>query len=287
MDKKILITGSAGMLGKALLPLLKKYDVLGIDKEDCDITDKSSLEKVVRKVKADVIVHCAAYTAVDAAEENSDSAFSINENGTRNIIEAANGRKCLFLYISTDYVFDGSKDGAYTEDDAVNPLNIYGKSKLAGESLVAGLPNYIIIRTSWLFGPGGKNFVSTVAQLAKEKETIEVVCDQSGSPTYTLDLARAISDIIDVYFAKGIAPGIYNITNSGFCSWAELADYTIKTAGLKTRVIEINSDKLERKAKRPKNSMLSKEKFKSLCGYDLPDWQAAVRDYLINHVAKE
>ncbi len=275
------------MLGKALLPLLKKYDALGIDKEDCDITDKSSLEKVAGKLKADVIVHCEAYTAVDAAEENSDRAFSINENGTRNIIEAANGKKCLFIYISTDYVFDGSKSGAYTEDDAVNPSNIYGKSKLAGERLVAGLPNYIIIRTSWLFGPGGKNFVSTIAQLAKEKETIEVVCDQKGSPTYTLDLARAISDIIDVYFVKGVTPGIYNITNSGFCSWAELADYTIKTAGLKASVIKINSDKLERKAKRPKNSILSKEKFKSLCGYDLPGWQEAVRDYLINYTAKE
>ena len=135
------------------------------------------------------------------------------------------------------------------------------------------MPNYIIIRTSWLFGPGGKNFVSTIAQLAKEKETIEVVCDQKGSPTYTLDLARAISDIIDVYFVKGVTPGIYNITNSGFCSWAELADYTIKTAGLKASVIKINSDKLERKAKRPRTP-LSKKNL-NLKGYDLPGWQEA------------
>jgi len=272
------------MLGSALLPLLKKYDILGIDKDSCDITNKSSLAKIIRNLKLDIVVHCAAYTEVDKAENEPENAFLVNEEGTRNVIEAVNCKECLFIYISTDYVFNGSKKTAYTEEDAVNPLGIYGKSKLAGERLAAKLDRYIIVRTSWLFGPNGKNFVSTIARLAKEKETIEVVADQIGSPTYTLDLAKAISDTINIYISKGVTPGIYNITNTGFCSWAELARYIIKEAGLKTRVIETKSEESSRAAKRPKNSMLSKEKFKALSGYELPAWQAAVKHYLKNYL---
>jgi len=272
------------MLAKALLPLLKQYDILGIDKNNCDITNKSSLAKTIGNLKFDVVVHCAAYTDVDGAEGETSSAFLINEEGTRNVIESINDKDCLFIYISTDYVFDGSKKTAYTEEDTVNPLSVYGKSKLAGEKIVAKLNKHIIIRTSWLFGPNGKNFVSTIARLAKEKETIEVVGDQRGSPTYALDLAKAISDIIDIYFAKGLIYGIYNITNSGFCSWAELASHIIKESGLKTQVLEIKSEQLKRRAQRPKNSMLSKEKFKDLSGYYLPTWQKAVQHYLKNYL---
>lgn len=272
------------MLGAALLPLLKHYDILGIDRDNCDITDKSSLAKTTGSLKFDVVVHCAAYTEVDKAEEDAENAFLINEEGTRNIIEAANCKECLFIYMSTDYVFDGNKKTAYTEEDIVNPLGIYGRSKLAGEKLAAKLNKHIIIRTSWLFGPNGKNFISTIARLAKEKETIEVVSDQTGSPTYTLDLAKAISDIINTHFTKDIAPGIYNITNTGFCSWAELASYVIKESGLKTQVVEIKSEQLKRKAVRPKNSMLLKEKFKTLNGYYLPNWPEAVKHYLKNYI---
>jgi len=274
------------MLGTALLPRLKRYDVLGIDKDNCDIIDKSSLAKEIGNIKLDAVVHCAAYTDVDGAEANAKEAFRINEEGTKNVIENISSKDCLFVYISTDYVFDGNKKTAYTEEDIVNPLNIYGASKLAGENLAAKLNKHIIIRTSWLFGPNGKNFVSTIARIAKEKETINVVCDQIGSPTYTFDLAKAISDIIDIYFAKGIISGIYNITNTGFCTWAELARYIIKEAGLKTRVAETKSEGSFRAAKRPKNSMLSKEKFKALSGYDLPVWQEAVKHYLANYVFK-
>jgi len=284
MRKKILITGSRGMLGEALLPLFKSYDILGIDKDNCDITDKSSLAKATRDFKFDVVVHCAAYTGVDCAEGDSENAFLINEKGTRNVIDAANCKECLFIYISTDYVFDGNKKTAYTEEDAVNPLGVYGKSKLAGEKLVVKLNKHIIVRTSWLFGPNGKNFVSTIVCLAKEKEAIEVVSDQIGSPTYTLDLAKAILDIINIYFTKGVTPGIYNITNAGFCSWAEFAGCIIKESRLKTEVVEIKSEQLKRKAVRPKNSMLSKEKFKTLSGYYLPNWQEAVKQYLKNYV---
>lgn len=274
------------MLGAALSSQLKHYDVLGIDKENCDITDRSSLAKTIGDIKFDVVVHCAAYTEVDRAEKDAKGAFLVNEEGTRNVIETVNNKECLFIYISTDYVFDGNKKTAYTEEDAVNPLNAYGKSKLAGEKLTAKLNKYLIVRASWLFGPNGKNFISTIVRLAKEKETIKVVCDQTGSPTYTLDLAKAISKAIDIYFTKGIASGIYNITNTGFCSWAELASYIIQEAGLKTQVTEIKSEELKRAAKRPKNSMLSKEKFKTLSGHDLASWQEAVRHYLKNYVLK-
>jgi len=274
------------MLGAALSAQLRRYDILGIDKENCDITDKSSLAKKIGNIKLDAVVHCAAYTDVDGAEASIKEAFRVNEEGTKNVIEAINSKECLFVYISTDYVFDGNKKTAYTEEDIVNPLNVYGASKLAGEALAAKLNRHIIIRTSWLFGPNGKNFISTIARLAKEKEAISVVCDQTGSPTYTFDLAKAISDIIDIYFKKGVVSGIYNITNTGFCSWAELARYIIREAGLKTLVTEIKSEELKRAAKRPKNSMLSKEKFKALSGYNLPIWQEAVKHYLKNYVFK-
>ncbi|MDD4955585.1 MAG: dTDP-4-dehydrorhamnose reductase, partial [Candidatus Omnitrophica bacterium] len=236
-------------------------------------------------VEFDAVVHCAAYTDVDGAEKNAKEAFLINEEGTRNLTEAIN-KDCLFIYISTDYVFDGNKKTAYTEKDAVNPLNVYGKSKLAGEKIVSGLNKYIIVRTSWLFGPNGKNFVSTISNAAREKETIEVVCDQTGSPTYAIDLAKAISDVIEIYFKRSVDSGIYNITNSGFCSWAEFSRCIIKEAGLNAKVKEIKSEELVRPATRPKNSMLSKEKFKALTGKELPKWQEAVKHYLRNYVLK-
>lgn len=270
------------MLGRALLSQLSRFDVFGIDKENCDITDRDSLRKTIGKTEFDVVVHCAAYTNVDGAEGNAKEAFLINEKGTENIIEALGGNKCLFIYISTDYVFDGNKKTAYTEEDAVAPLNVYGKSKLAGERLAAKLDKHLIIRTSWLFGPNGKNFVSTIFHIAKEKEAISVVCDQIGSPTYTIDLANAISEIIDIHFKRGVSPGVYNITNTGFCSWAQLARYIIKESGLKTKVLDIKSEELSRAAKRPGNSMLSKERFKAVSGYELRPWRQAVKHYLKN-----
>lgn len=284
MAKKILITGVKGMLGTALFPLLTKYDVFGIDKDNCDITDKSSLKNILGNSYFDVIVHCAAYTNVDLAEEESQNAFLINAQGTRNLAETFANCDCLFIYVSTDYVFDGEKKAIYTEEDTPHPLGAYGASKLEGEKAVASLKKYIIIRTSWLFGPNGKNFVSTIANLTKEKETLEIVCDQIGSPTYTLDLAKAISDIVEAYFTKPIEYGIYNITNTGFCNWFELAQYIITEIKAKTEVFSIESEQINRKAKRPKNSMLSKEKFKALSGYYLPNWQAAVKHYLKNYV---
>ena len=287
MYKKILITGAKGMLGTALCPLLEKYSIVGIDKDNCDIADKSSLANIIGNLDLDAIVHCAAYTNVDKAEEEPHNVFTVNMEGTENVASVAKSRNCFFIYISTDYVFDGEKKSLYTEEDATKPLGVYGKSKLEGEKVASKIKKHLIIRTSWLFGPNGKNFVSTVANAAKEKDLIKVVDDQTGSPTYTLDLAKAISDILDIYFTKKIDSGIYNITNTGFCSWFELASYIVKETGSKAAVVPIKSEQLERRAKRPKNSMLSKEKFKSLSGYYLPTWQEAVSHYLKNYLLKE
>ncbi len=287
MCKKILITGAKGMLGTVLCPFFEKYNILAIDKDNGDITTKNSLAGVIGGFDFDAVVHCAAYTNVDKAEDKPEHAFIINKDGTANVIDCLKNKDCLFIYISTDYVFDGEKKSLYTEEDTPNPLSVYAKSKLEGEKIAAKIDKHVIIRTSWLFGPKGRNFVSTIAQLAKEKKELKVVDDQAGSPTYTLDLAKAIADIVEIYFTKGIKPGIYNVTNTGFCTWFELASYIIKEAGFKTALIPIKSEQSGRKAKRPKNSRLSKEKFKGLSGYYLPGWQDAVSDYLENYVFKE
>jgi len=284
MDKKILITGAKGMLGTALCSLLKKYNIFGIDIDSCDITDKSSLANIIGDRDFDAVVHCAAYTNVDKAEEEPQNAFKVNAEGSANVASVLKNKDCLFIYVSTDYVFDGEKKSLYTEEDATNPLGTYGKSKLEGEKIVSGFKKHLIIRTSCLFGPNGKNFVSTIANVAKEKDVLSVVDDQRGSPTYTLDLAKAISDILNIYFTKKIEPGIYNITNTGFCSWFELAEYIVKETGAITALSPIKSEQFARPAKRPKNSMLSKEKFKNISGCYMPTWQEAVSHYLKNYV---
>lgn len=268
------------MLGSALFKILSAfYNVIGIDKDNCDLTDKAKVIELLHGLKLDVCVHCAAYTDVDKAESEPQKAFLVNREGTLNILESIN-KDCLFTYISTDYVFDGSKDTAYTEADIPNPLNIYGKSKLEGERLVSHFNRYIILRTSWLFGPNGKNFVDTTVQSAKKKKILEVVNNQVGSPTYTMHLSKAIKDIIDIYFAKSLEYGIYHITNSGRCSWFEFAKHIVKLAHLNNKVMPISSDKMQRQAQRPNNSLLSNKKMHALLGYYLPSWQEAVKDYL-------
>jgi dTDP-4-dehydrorhamnose reductase len=280
-NKKILITGAKGILGSALCLILNDfYDVIAMDKKECDVSDKKQVEKAINNLPIDAVVHCAGYTNVDEAENNAQTAFLVNTQGPQNVLGSLKSKECLFIYISTDYVFDGQKKEAYTEDDKANPLNVYGKSKLKGESLVKEFKRHLILRTSWLFGGGGINFVNTILNLAKEKKTINVVNDQVGSPTYTLDLSKAIKTLLDIYFKKGIAYGIYNVTNSGKCTWYEFAQYIAKTAGLKIELKPVSSIDLGRKAKRPGNSLLSNKKFYSLTGFYLPSWQEAVGHYL-------
>jgi dTDP-4-dehydrorhamnose reductase len=279
--KKILVTGAKGMLGSALCDVLGNYfDVLGIDTEECDITIRDKVKEKMQDLTIDAVIHCAAYTEVDKAEDESARAFLINMEGTKNILESVKNKNCLFIYISSDYVFDGQKESTYTELDSPNPLSVYGNSKLEGEKVVRTYDKHFIIRTGWLFGPKGKNFVATIIRLTREKETIEVVNDQVGSPTYTLHLAKAIKDMLDIYFSRGLEYGVYNITNSGKCSWFEFAQHISQLINSKAEIKPISSSQLKRKAKRPKNSLLSNEKFNSLIGYYLPSWQEALEDYL-------
>lgn len=282
---RILITGAKGMLGSALYEVLRQdFEVIGIDKKECDITKKEEVETKLKDLALNVLVHCAAYTAVDEAEDEPDKVFSVNVEGTRNIVESIQAKSPLFVFISTDYIFDGTKNGEYLEDDTPCPLNIYGQSKLEAEKIVFQYKKHIIIRTSWLFGPNGKNFVNTIVDLAKQKDTIFVVKDQIGCPTYSFDLARAIKDVLALYAQERLTLGTYHLTNSGKCSWFEFAQYIVKIMELTTRIEPITSLESKRKAKRPLNSLLSNTKAVKLLGYRLRPWQEAVREYLEGYI---
>ncbi|MEI8349144.1 MAG: dTDP-4-dehydrorhamnose reductase [Candidatus Omnitrophota bacterium] len=279
--KKILITGAQGMLGSALCETLSShYQIIAVDKDECDITDREKTLTFFRNAGADIILHCAAYTDVDRSEDQPQQVYAVNVEGTANIIEAIKGTNCLLVYISTDYVFDGTKKGAYIEPDLPHPLGVYGYSKLEGEKVVQNFPKHLIVRTSWLFGPRGKNFVATIASKAKEKEALQVVDDQVGSPTYTRDLAKALAALLDLYCANRLTYGIYHVTNSGQCSWFEFAKYILSLLHSSVTIKPISSKDLNRKAKRPLNSLLSNEKFYALSGFFLPSWQEAVKHYI-------
>lgn len=252
--KKVLITGSNGMLGSSLLEQLKKkYSIKGITIEDADITDFDAVVKVIRKIKPNIVIHTAAYTKVDDCESNSILAYKVNTIGTRNVAVACQKIDASMVYISTDYVFDGTKESPYTEFDATNPLSVYGKTKLAGEEFVRQILNrFYIIRTSWLYGKGGSNFVDTIINKAKKEKVLKIVDDQRGSPTYANDLADKIGEII-----KEEKYGIYHVTNSGSCTWFEFAKRIIEYSNIKgVDVIPIKSNALNRPAKRPANSVL-------------------------------
>ncbi|MBU0549327.1 MAG: dTDP-4-dehydrorhamnose reductase, partial [Candidatus Omnitrophica bacterium] len=226
-ETKVLVTGSKGMLGSILTEVLSaEFEVKGIDIEDSDIIDTEKTTKIIKNYNPGIIIHTAGFTDVDECELNQKKAFSINSLGTKNVAGAANEVGATLFYISTDYVFDGKKSIPYTESDIPNPVNIYGKSKLEGEEIIRNnLTKYFILRTSWLFGPRGKNFVSTILQKAKENDRLQVVDDQVGSPTYTLDLADAIRFLLSTLNSQLLSGyyGIYHITNAGSCSWYEFA----------------------------------------------------------------
>lgn len=269
------------MLGAALSKTLSSfYAITAIDKEECDITNAVAVKKFFSDKTFDAVVHCAAYTNVDKAEDEPELALLINAQGTQNLVTATCTHDCLFVHISTDYVFDGTKEAPYTEGDRPHPLSIYGATKLKGEYSVQTHPRGTIIRTSWLFGPGGNNFVRTILSLARQKDTLSVVNDQMGSPTYTMHLADALREILKIYFSKGLAYGVYHVTNSGVCSWYAFAREVVKNANLSTRVLPTTSAQYIRKAKRPQNSALSNEKFYALTGRYLPPWQTAVAQYM-------
>lgn len=279
---RVLVTGAKGQLGSDLLCELsnRNIDAIGIDIDDLDITDPEATKEVIGKIngekKLDAIIHCAAYTAVDAAEDNEALVTKINAEGTKNIAKVAKALDLSMMYISTDYVFDGEGERPWEPDDNRAPLNVYGMAKYKGELYVEELlEKYFIVRISWVFGLHGNNFIKTMIRLGKERGAVSVVNDQIGSPTYTPDLSRLLVDMIltDKY-------GRYHATNEGLCSWYEFACEIFKQANLDVAVTPVSSDAFPVKAKRPHNSRMDKSKL-TKNGFELlPSWQDALKRYL-------
>lgn len=275
---RIAITGADGMLGTDLCSILsRKHEIIKLIYPGFNIIYADEVRSVIAGNEPDLVIHTAAYTDVDGCEDNFDEAFNINAFGTENVAHASKEANIPMIHISTDYVFDGKKDSPYVEEDAPNPLSVYGKSKLEGEKYVSKLlDKFYIIRTSWLFGKAGKNFVKTIISKARQNLELSVVSDQIGSPTYTHDLAEGILSLI----SKKPKFGIYNITNDGTCSWYEFATEILKYINKKdVKVVPTSSETLNRKAKRPKNSKLSNSKINKL-GVRLRPWTEALHDYL-------
>lgn len=275
---KVLVTGVKGQLGYDVMAELAKRNIeaIGVDIDEMDITDKISVEKVIGEAAPDVVVHCAAYTAVDAAEDNEALCRRVNADGTRNIAEVCKKLDCKMVYISTDYVFDGQGTRPWEPDDERHPLNVYGQTKYEGELAVQeNLSKYFIVRIAWVFGKNGKNFVKTMLKLAETHDKLTVVNDQFGSPTYTYDLARLLVDMIqtDKY-------GIYHATNEGICTWYEFACEIFRQAGVKIEEAPVPASEYPAKAKRPENSRLDKSKLTENGFERLPSWQDALGRYL-------
>lgn len=275
---RILVTGVKGQLGYDVVNELEKrgHVAIGVDIDEMDITDAVSVDKVITESNVNAVIHCAAYTAVDAAEENIDICRKVNADGTRNIAEVCKKLDIKMMYISTDYVFDGEGTNMWEPDDKRDPLNVYGITKYEGELAVEeNLEKFFTVRIAWVFGVNGKNFIKTMLNLGKTRDELSVVNDQIGSPTFTYDLARLLVDMIetDKY-------GRYHATNEGLCSWYDFAVEIFKQAGMNVKVNPVDSSSFPVKAKRPNNSRMSKEKLEENGFERLPSWKDAVRRYL-------
>ena len=276
----ILVTGARGQLGNDVSAELTKRNIPHIptDVDSLDITDKKVVEDFFKSNCISAIIHCAAYTAVDKAESESELCFKINAEGTENLAEECLKTDAKMIYVSTDYVFSGEGEEAFQVNDKKNPQNIYGKSKLMGEEAVKRhLSKYFIVRTSWVFGEKNTNFIHTMLRLSETRSEVSVVADQIGSPTYSKDLARLLCDMIvtDKY-------GEYHARNDGFCSWNELAEETFRIAGKSVKVNPVTSEEYKTAAKRPKNSRLSMAAVKENGFTPLQHWKDAVKEYLSN-----
>lgn len=274
---KALITGGSGQLGYDIAKLLKENNTIMYvpTHDEMDITNRDSVMRAFASFKPDVVFHCAAYTAVDKAEEDKDRCFDINVNGTKNIVDVSNIYGTKVVYISTDYVFHGDKDGVYETNDITDPINYYGYTKYLGEQEVIKNSNNLIVRISWVFGINGKNFIKTMLKLASGRDEISVVSDQIGSPTYTYDLARLLVDMVNKN-----KTGIYHATNEGYCSWYEFAKYIFEVSNIDIRVNPILTKDYITLAKRPLNSKLSKDKLDEEGLTRLPDWKDATKRYI-------
>ena len=274
---KILVTGANGMLAKAVREKFKNEELILTDVDDLDITKYDKVLEFVNKCNPDVIINCAAYTAVDKAEDDMELAKKINADGPKNLSVAAKSNNCIFVHISTDYVFGGLKpiEEDYSEDDNKNPETVYGITKLEGEQKIEeNTDKYYIFRTAWLYGDGN-NFVRTMLKLGKEKDELSVVADQHGSPTYAVDLA----DIIYQAINKKIPYGIYHTTNLGYTTWYDFTKEIFDIANITCNVKPVTTEEFPRPAKRPKNSQMSKEKILKE-GIIIPEWKDALKRYI-------
>lgn len=293
---KVALLGSKGMLARKMRKHLPPWaDIRCFDLPEFDLTDHRQTRQVLIGLSPEIIINCAAFTAVDACETRESEAYDINAGAVGLLAEIAGQLGSLLVHVSTDYVFDGQKSAPYTETDPVGPVSAYGRTKLAGENAIlqSGLARYLIVRTSWLYGPGGKNFVDTILALATEREELQVVGDQVGCPTYTGDLADAIYRLIETVLSAELngqpgSAGIYHFSNAGQCSWYEFASAAIRHAssiGMTFRVrniVPILAAEYPLPASRPAYSVLSKDRYRAATGCAVPDWQEGLHIYLEN-----
>lgn len=278
MSKKVLITGAKGQLGTSICNSLSNYDfeVIAIDKDNFDLTNRQVTIEYINKVKPDVVIHCAAYVLVDKAEEDRDLCYDVNVNATKNIVDACLMVDTKLIYFSTDYVLSAEGEDEIFEDHETNALNHYGETKRLGEEyIIKNMTKYFIFRISWIYGIYGNNFIKTMLKLAETKDEISVVYDQVGSPTFTNDIADMMHKFID-----SDKYGIYNMTNEGFCSWYDFAVRIFELSNISMKVNKISSDDYVTLAKRPKNSRLSKKKLLDNGFGLLPTWDDALQRYM-------
>lgn len=275
---KVFVTGVKGQLGFDVVNELEKrgHEAIGVDIDEMDITDEDSANRVIKAAAPHAVIHCAAYTAVDAAEDNIDLCRNVNACGTKHIAKVCRELDIKMMYISTDYVFSGQGTRPWAPDDSREPLNVYGQTKYEGELAVEeNLTRYFIVRIAWVFGVNGKNFIKTMLNLGKSHDKVTVVADQIGSPTYTYDLARLLVDMIETE-----KYGRYHATNEGQCSWYEFACEIFRQTGMNVTVEPVTSDQYPVKAKRPMNSRMNKDKLEENGFQRMPSWQDALKRYL-------
>lgn len=281
---RVLVTGVKGQLGYHVVEELEKrgHTAVGVDIDEMDITDAEQTQRVITGANVEAVVHCAAYTAVDAAEEQVALCRKVNVDGTGNIARVCKDLDIKLVYISTDYVFNGEGERPWEPEDKAEPLNAYGQAKYDGEVEVRKyVGKYFIVRTAWVFGEHGHNFINTMLRLGREHGKVSVVNDQIGSPTYTRDLAVLLVDLIETE-----KYGVYHATNEGYCSWYEFAVEIFKQAGLEVQVSPLTSGEFKAKAKRPHNSRMNKENLDKNGFRRLPAWQDALRRYLAHKIVK-
>ena len=274
---KVLITGSNGMLGHDLIDVLDgKHELIKTTSKSLDITDEDKVKDYIVKENPDSVINSAAYTDVDGCETNEEIAYKVNGEGVKNLALACKVVDCPLLHISTDYVFNGENNKPWMEDDEVGPISIYGKSKLQGEEAIESiLDKFFIIRTSWLYGINGGNFPKTMLELAKTHDTLTVVTDEIGTPTYTLDLAQAIAELIETEYY-----GIYHITNSDYCSWFDFAKYIFEVKNINVTVVPVTAEEFARPASRPHYSVLNNSNWVNNGFKPLRSYKEAIKDYL-------